>query len=34
MFVNSPNAIDGNRIDKCDTSAAKFRVKRMDGLMQ
>ncbi len=24
MFVNSPNAIDGNRIDKCDTSAAKF----------
>jgi acetyl-CoA carboxylase carboxyltransferase component len=24
MFVNSPNTIDGNRIDKCDTSAAKF----------
>lgn len=24
MFVNSPNAIEGNRIDKCDTSAAKF----------
>lgn len=24
MFINSPNAIDGNRIDKCDTSAAKF----------
>lgn len=24
MFVNSPNAIDGNRIEKCDTSAAKF----------
>lgn len=24
MFVNSPNAIKGNRIDKCDTSAAKF----------
>jgi acetyl-CoA carboxylase carboxyltransferase component len=24
MFVNSPNAIDGNRIDKCDTSAASF----------
>ena len=25
MFINSPNAIDGNRIDKCDTSAATFR---------
>lgn len=24
MFVNSPNAIKGNRIDKCDTSSAKF----------
>ncbi len=24
VFVNSPNAIDGNRVDKCDTSAAKF----------
>lgn len=24
MFVNSPNTIDGNRIDKCDTSSAKF----------
>jgi acetyl-CoA carboxylase carboxyltransferase component len=24
MFLNSPNAITGNRIDKCDTSAAKF----------
>lgn len=24
MFVNSPNAIDGNRVEKCDTSAAKF----------
>lgn len=24
MFLNSPNAIEGNRIDKCDTSAAKF----------
>lgn len=24
MFVNSPNAIDGNRVDKCDTAAAKF----------
>lgn len=24
MFVNSPNAIKGNRIDKCDTSAAAF----------
>lgn len=24
MFVNSPNAIDGNRVDKCDTAAAQF----------
>ena len=24
LFVNSPNAIDGNEISKCDTSAAKF----------
>lgn len=24
LFVNSPNALDGNNIDKCDTSAAKF----------
>lgn len=24
MFVNSPNAIEGNRVDKCDTSAAQF----------
>lgn len=24
LFVNSPNAIDGNNIDKCDTSAAAF----------
>lgn len=24
MFINSPNAIPGNRIDKCDTSAAGF----------
>ena len=27
MFVNSPNAIDGNRIDKCDTSAAGFQAE-------
>lgn len=27
MFVNSPNAIEGNRIDKCDTSAAGFQGK-------
>ncbi|MDO5575121.1 MAG: carboxyl transferase domain-containing protein [bacterium] len=25
MFVNAPNAIDGNEIGKCDTSAAAFR---------
>jgi len=24
LFVNAPNALDGNVIDKCDTSAAKF----------
>ena len=24
LFVNSPNAIDGNSIEKCDTSSAKF----------
>mgnify|MGYP003371126121 CR=1 FL=1 len=24
MFINSPNAIEGNRIDKCDTSSAAF----------
>ena len=24
IFINSPNAIDGNRIDKCDTSAASY----------
>ena len=24
MFINSPNAIEGNRIDKCDTSSAEF----------
>lgn len=24
MFINSPNAIDGNRKEKCDTSDAKF----------
>lgn len=24
LFVNSPNALDGNEISKCDTSSAKF----------
>lgn len=24
MFVNSPNAIEGNRVEKCDTSASSF----------
>lgn len=24
LFLNSPNAIEGNRIEKCDTSSAKF----------
>ncbi len=27
MFINSPNAIDGNRMDKCDTSAAGFQSR-------
>lgn len=27
LFVNSPNAIKGNRVDKCDTSAAKYQSK-------
>lgn len=24
LFVNSPNALDGNRVEKCDTASAKF----------
>ena len=35
IFVNSPNAIDGNRIDKCDTSAASYQSEKtgnIDGL--
>lgn len=24
MFVNTPNALEGNHVDKCDTSSAKF----------
>lgn len=28
MFINSPNAITGNRIDKCDTSAAAFQSEQ------
>ena len=27
LFVNSPNAIEGNNTDKCDTSAAAFQSK-------
>lgn len=27
MFVNSPNTIDGNRVDKCDTAAAGFQSR-------
>ncbi len=26
LFVNSPNAIAGNRVDKCDTSSANFQA--------
>lgn len=27
LFVNSPNAVDGNNIDKCDTAAAAFQAE-------
>lgn len=27
LFVNSPNTLDGNRIDKCDTSSAKYQLE-------
>lgn len=27
LFVNSPNALDGNYIEKCDTSTAKFQAE-------
>ena len=27
LFVNSPNALEGNYIDKCDTSSAKFQAE-------
>lgn len=27
MFVNSPNAIEGNRVDACDTAAAEYQSK-------
>lgn len=35
MFVNAPNAIDGNRVDKCDTSSAEYQSKEngcIDGI--
>ena len=28
LFVNSPNAIPGNTVDKCDTSSAKFQSEK------
>ncbi|MDE7311802.1 MAG: carboxyl transferase, partial [Eubacterium sp.] len=28
MFINSPNAIDGNRVDKCDTASAAFQSEQ------
>ena len=28
MFINSPNAIEGNRIEKCDTSSAEFQSEK------
>lgn len=27
LFVNSPNAIDGNNVDKCDTASGEFQAK-------
>ena len=27
LFVNSPNALDGNNVSKCDTASAKFQSK-------
>ena len=35
MFVNSPNAIPGNRTEKCDTAAAEYQAKEtgcVDGI--
>lgn len=35
MFVNSPNAIEGNRVEKCDSSAASFQSENsgvVDGI--
>ena len=35
MFVNTPNALDGNNISKCDTSTAKFQSEEtglIDGM--
>ena len=35
MFVNSPNSIEGNRIEKCDSSAASFQSENngiVDGI--
>ena len=35
MFVNSPNAIEGNRVEKCDSSAASFQSENngiLDGV--
>ncbi len=28
MFVNSPNALDGNYTEKCDTASAEIQAKR------
>lgn len=27
LFVNAPNTLDGNRIDKCDTASAEYQAK-------
>ncbi|MDY4840266.1 MAG: carboxyl transferase domain-containing protein [Lachnospiraceae bacterium] len=35
LFVNSPNAIEGNRVEKCDTSSASFQSEEtgiIDGI--
>ncbi|MFR4319524.1 MAG: hypothetical protein ACLT2Z_09335 [Eubacterium sp.] len=32
LFVNSPNAIDENREEVCDSASAKFRAKKQEML--
>ena len=37
LFVNSPNALEGNEISKCDTSSARYQSSTaglVDGIAQ